>query len=176
MLLGLRIRKLRLSQNRTQQEIADVCQFSKSLLSKIEKGKTNPPVATLMKIADALGVKTSDLLDDDENQNATVFIKAVEISENRIIKTSKGYSFFTFASGRSNKTMQPYMFFAKKGETSQNLSHKGEEFIYILEGSMKFRVGDVEYLLNEGDSLYFDSANEHGLTPITDVKYLAVFS
>lgn len=54
--IGKRIKYLRKSQQRTIQEIAEVCGFSKSLLSKIENGRTTSPVATLVKIANALGV------------------------------------------------------------------------------------------------------------------------
>ena len=57
--LSRRIRFIRKQQNRTLEEISSVCGFTKSLLSKIENGVTTPPIATLMKIADALHVNIS---------------------------------------------------------------------------------------------------------------------
>jgi transcriptional regulator with XRE-family HTH domain len=175
--LGKKIRLLRKRQNRTLDEVANQCGFTKSLLSKIENGRTMPPIATMMKIAGALGVKMSDLLDDNHDQG-TVYTKAEEHASGEAwIATNKGYSFFPFAASR-DKIMQPYLFHAKKGEVKEHLlSHEGEEFIYMLEGTMKYRIGSVEYTLGPGESVYFHSLEEHALTPITDeVRYLAVFS
>lgn len=174
--IGLQIRKHRLLQKRTLQEIADVCGFTKSLLSKIETGKVMPPVSTLMKISRAMGISMSLLLEDGA-ENATVFTRAPAFSNDRMIKTDKGYFFYAFAGERPRKLMQPFMFCAKKGEIRRHqLSHSGEEYIYMLSGSMKYRVGSVEYLLNPGDSLYFDACENHELHPVTDeVRYLAVF-
>jgi transcriptional regulator with XRE-family HTH domain len=162
---------------RTLQEIADQCGFTKSLMSKIETGKTVPPVSTLVKIAGALGVKVSALLDEEDEESKTVYVPAKSILEDKMIRTNKGYSFYTVASERSNKNMQPFLFFAKKGEVKvHKLSHQGEEYIYMLEGCMNYKVGNTEYMLNPGDSLYFDSFQQHELHPLTEeVKYLAVF-
>ncbi|NOU68878.1 helix-turn-helix domain-containing protein [Paenibacillus sp. LMG 31461] len=177
-MLGKRIRVIRKEQRRTQEEIAKVCGFTKSLLSKIESGQTMPAVATLMKIANALGVKVSDLL-DEEAPNETVWTCANQYQdETKWIQTDKGYSFFAFAIGRRNKIMQPYLFIAKQGEVKKHLfSHEGEEFIYVLSGSMRYKVGNTDYVMNEGDGIYFNSMEEHTVTPISEqVKYLAVFT
>lgn len=175
--LGNRIRKLRKEQNRKLTEIADICGFSKSLLSQIENGKTMPPISTLVKIADALGTKVSTLLDDQE-QKGTIFT-GKETSQSRLTKTEKGYSFFAFAVERSDKLMQPYLFVARKDDHDSKhvFSHDGEEFLFILEGQMRYKVDGMEYTLGPGDSLYFDSIEKHSLAPITDeVKYVAVFT
>lgn len=175
--LGDKIKKLRKEQNRSLTEIADICGFSKSLLSKIENGKTMPPISTLIKIADALGTKVSILL-DDQQQSGTIYTTEVQ-SQSKLVKTEKGYSFFAFAVEREDKLMQPFLFVSRKDEHDSRhvFSHNGEEFIFILEGKMKYKVGNVEYTLNPGDSLYFDSIEKHSLSPITnEVKYLAVFT
>jgi quercetin dioxygenase-like cupin family protein len=73
--------------------------------------------------------------------------------------------------------MQPMLFVAKKGEVKQHeLSHEGEEFIYVIEGEMKMTLGDAEYLLKAGDSMYFNCLQKHGIMPVSDeVKYLDIF-
>ena len=174
--IGVHIKKLRTHQNRTLQEIADACGFTKSLLSKIENGVVIPPVATLSKIAKALGVKISVLI--EEGQKVGSFFTPTDlITESGRVKTDKGYSFFTFASEHQNKKMQPFLFTARKGEVVEHhVSHEGEEFIYMLEGEMKFKVGNVEYVLKPGDSIYFDSIEQHGVMPISvEAKYIDVF-
>ena len=173
--IGDRIKVLRISQNRTMQDLSDACELSKSMISKIENNKTIPSVAALVKIAKALGTNISSLLEQDGFLNAIITTrqKAVE----NLTTTDKGYSIYPYASGYHEKKMQPFLFVAKKGEvTPHELSHEGEEFIYIIKGQMKMQVGDNEYLLNTGDSLYFNSVQRHGIMPVSDeVMYLDIF-
>lgn len=176
--LGKRIKQLRKEQRRTQDDIAERCGFTVSLLSKIENGKTTPPVSTLVKIANALGVNVSDLLEERATGGPSFSTGADLSSSDKWIKTNKGYSFHAFASEFRDKKMQPFLFRAKKGEVKQHaFSHEGEEFIYMLEGRMKYKIGPIEYTLEPGDSIYFNSLEEHLLTPITEeAQYLAVFT
>ncbi len=175
--IGTRIQKLRRRQNRTLEEVARQCGFTKSLLSKIERGRTNPPLATLAKLADALGIKLSDLLSHDAAAG-TVYTPAARLGEEAPTVTDKGYAFHLFAGSRPDKLMQPFLFVGRKGEIKPSpLSHRGEEFLYVLSGQVRFRVGAVEYILGPGDSLYFDSEEEHDLQiESEEARYLAIFS
>lgn len=173
--IGQRIKRLRLRQKRTLEQIASLAGFSKSLLSKIECGKTTPPIATLTRIASALGVNIGDIV-SDQAVTSTAYTPAEKVSV--LTRTEKGYEFGLFAATRAEKQMQPFLFVAKKGKVKKGtLSHPGEEFVYVLEGRMKFRVGNVEYQMGPGDGLYFDAQEEHDLQPISEeVRYLAVFT
>lgn len=176
--IGTRIKYIRKQQNRTQDEIALQCSFTKSLLSKIENGKTKPSIATLIKISDALGVDIADLL-STKQEASTIFTPNEQASDPvKSVTTDKGYSFFAFATGRNDKLMQPYLFTATKGNAaSSRFSHRGEEFIYVLEGEMRYRIGSVEYTMRPGDSVYFNGLEEHSLSPLSEqVKYLAIFT
>ena len=122
------------------QDIADACSFSKSLLSKIQNGRIVPPVATLVKIANALGTKVSGLIEDGVNV-ATVYARCEE-SLQGLAETEKGYCIYPFASQHRAKKMQPFLFVARKGKVKEHhVSHEGEEFLYVIEGEMKFQVG-----------------------------------
>jgi transcriptional regulator with XRE-family HTH domain len=159
--IGERIRKIRMQQGRTIQEIADVCQCSKALLSKIENNKVVPAVATLSKIAKALGVKVSVLLEEGANGE-------VAFTSNMN---------FAFAPHVINKKMQPMLFRAVKGIVkTHTVHHEGEEFIYVLEGELKVHIGSVEYTLKTGESVYFEALGEHGVMPVTaEALYLDIF-
>jgi len=174
--IGDHIRKIRLQQGRTMQEIADSCQCSKALLSKIENGKVVPAVATLSKIAKALGVKTSVLLEEGEDGGVALTPNIQALPEN-FIATSKGYGIFAFAPHVINKKMQPVLIRAVKGEVrAHTVHHEGEEFFYVLEGELKVHIGTTEYLLKTGESIYFGSFNDHGVMPVTPVAvYLDIF-
>jgi transcriptional regulator with XRE-family HTH domain len=175
--IGARIRRIRKMQARTLAEISKRAGITKSMLSKVETGSTVPAIATLSRIAAALGVSASSLLDTGRPQT-TLVTRAGDITPATMPKTEKGYRFFAFAASRNDKAMQPYLFAATKGSISRKaLSHSGEEFVYVLEGDMNYRVGNTRHTLHAGDSLYFDAEEEHDLEPLTkQVKYLAVFS
>ena len=59
--IGTRVRILRESKDMTQQDLADLCNFDKADMSKIESGKANPTIKTLLRISQAMGVKFPDL-------------------------------------------------------------------------------------------------------------------
>lgn len=174
--VGTRIKLLRINQKRTLQEVADSCGLSKSMISKIENNKTIPSVATLVKIAATLGSSISGLL-EQEGWSKTI-VTSQKTAIEKLVKTEKGYMIFPYASDYHDKKMQPFLFLARKGEViPHQLSHEGEEFIFVIEGSMKMQVGDTEYILNSGDSLYFNALHKHGITPITEeVSYIDVFT
>lgn len=175
--IGNNIRMLRTRQRQTLEEVARACGCTRSLLSKIENGKSTPPLATLMRIAAALGVKVAVLLAEDEGQGSA-YVSAARITPEAMVRTEKGYSFYTFVPEIAGKMMQPFLFTARKGEVREHkLTHAGEEFVYMLEGRMSYRVGGIEYTLNTGDALYFDSGQTHSFTPLSDeVRYLGVFA
>lgn len=173
--IGERIKMLRLSQNRTMQDIAEASDLSKSMISKIENNKAVPSVAALVKIAKSLGTTISCLLEQESFLNA-IHITKKEALQN-LTPTDKGYSIHPYASGFHAKKMQPFLFVARKTEViPHELSHEGEEFIYVIKGHMMVRVGEIVYRLNVGDSLYFNSIQKHGIIPVSEeVTYLDIF-
>lgn len=173
--IGTHLRRLRIRQNRTIQSIADGCKLSKSMISKIETNKVVPSVSTLVKLAKALGTNVSALL--EENGDVTAVLIPAARAEDNLTRTDRGYCMAPFAPEFKNKQMQPFLFVARKGEVkTHHLTHDGEEFIYVLEGQMKFQVGDTEYSMKAGDGLYFNSLEKHQVIPVTEtVKYLDIF-
>ncbi|MFC0181722.1 Cupin domain protein [Pseudarcicella hirudinis] len=173
--IGDRIRILRTTQKRTLQEIADECELSKSMISKIENNRTIPSVAALIKIARVLGTTISGLLEKEGWLNAILTTR--QKAQENLTQTEKGYSIYPYGSEYHAKKMQPMLFVAKKGEVKPHqLSHEGEEFIYVIRGEMKMQVGEIEYHLKEGDGFYFNCTLKHGIMPVTEeVEYLDIF-
>jgi len=173
--IGERIKILRNNQKRILQDIAEASDLSRSMISKIENNKTVPSVAALIKIARALGTNISSLLENNGLLNAIVTTR--QKAEKSLTPTDKGYSIYPYGSEYHEKKMQPFLFVAKKGQVKPHeVSHEGEEFIYIIRGKMKMQIGEAEYLLNAGDSLYFNCLQKHGIMPESDeVVYLDIF-
>ena len=174
--IGLRIKRMRLQQRRTQQEIADFCGFTKSHLSKIETGKVMASIGVLAKISESLNTKISILLNEENHKE--VFIDRQDEVESQLQKTSKGYSVYPFAAGKDDKKMQPFYFVTRKEDhILHTTTHEGEEFFYIIEGEMILKIGTNEYHLKEGDGFYFDTRYEHQTIPLSEVvRVLDIFS
>lgn len=173
--IGERVRRLRNLQGRTLQDIASTSGFSRSLLSKIENGKIIPPVATLVRIAAALGTHVSSLLEDQAGEDASFATR--DETMNGFVDTERGYSISPLAGHLKDKKMQPFLFRVRQGEVKEHhVTHGGEELVYVISGRIKFRVGAVEYTLSEGDSLYFDPRVSHNVLPDSEeALYLDIF-
>ncbi len=174
--IGSNIRRIRLSAGLTQQELANGCGLTKSMISKVENGVVVPALGTLTRIATVLKVKVATLMEADDGHGTVMTINPFA-DPSRFVMTMLGYSIFSPAACKTDKRMQPIMVCAKKGEVKRHLvSHQGDEFLFIFEGEMNFRVGEETYLLRQGDSLYFDGHNKHGIMSVpNEVKYLDLF-
>jgi transcriptional regulator with XRE-family HTH domain len=174
--IGIRIRSIRMQQGRTLDDVAQACECSKSLLSKIETGKVVPALATLSKIANALGVRISTLLEDGEDHQPAVTRSLLDQPE-QFVATDRGYTIYAVAPHFLNKKMQPVLVYGRKGEVlPHSVSHAGEEFIIVLQGEVQAHIGSNQYHLKQGDSIYFQSSYEHGFMPVTETAvYLDVF-
>ncbi|MBA3686611.1 MAG: cupin domain-containing protein, partial [Planctomycetes bacterium] len=110
---------------------------------------------------------------DDQHAARTVVTRAAVPDE----RTDKGYLFRLIAAERADKAMQPFLFTAKRGEiTAGGLRHPGQEFVHVLSGTVDYRVGATTWTLAAGDSLYFDSDEEHDVVPVSETAtWLAIF-
>lgn len=174
--IGARIRQLRRDRQMTLQQLADLCHCTKSLLSKIENNKAMPAIGTLVTIAESLGSDVGELI-EQKNAKLVAFSDYAAV-DNDLVHVETGYRVFPFAQKYKHKKMQPFLFVARKGEVKEHhVRHSGEEFIYVLKGKMRFQVGENEYTLAEGDSLYFQAIEQHQVIPITnEVRYLDIFA
>ena len=174
--IGTHIRKLRRLQRFTLQNVADKCGFTKSLLSKIETGAVVPPMSTLVKIAGALGTNIAALMSEGDRLDC-VFIPANK--EAKPVPTESGYAVLPLAVEFKEKKMQPFIFSIRPEDLSDKAnSHLGEEFIFVLEGSMEFRVGETTYTMGPRDSIFFNSISEHYISRVfsDQVVYLNIFN
>jgi transcriptional regulator with XRE-family HTH domain len=165
--LGQKIRTLRERMGLSLQEMAERSNFSKPLLAQIENDVVAPPVATLMRIAKALNVNIGYFFQEEESGNRAVIVRKNERKQvfRRIHEDPSkiGYYYEALAYPKADKRMEPFhvKFEAIKKEDLVFLTHKGEEFVFVLEGQLEFSYEDQVYLLDPGDSLYFDSSIPH---------------
>ena len=171
--LGNKIRNLRKHRALTLQEVSDLTGLSKPLLSQIENNIAAPPIATLIKISTALGVKISHFF---QNQNMDDRIVVVKKNERYGVKklfhhkneTRIGYRWESLAYPMVGKQMEPFVVEIEPRDEDDLLfnDHKGEEFHFVLDGIVEFRSAEQVHHLEKGDSIYFDSSIPHALRGI----------
>ncbi|HWP95881.1 MAG TPA: XRE family transcriptional regulator [Syntrophomonadaceae bacterium] len=179
LLIARQIRKIRIEKELTLEEVAVRSGFTKGLLSKIENNKVSPPVSTLAKIARALDISLGDLFSSTNVEQVKLVQKEEWIRYNPE-HAAGGQIIETLMYGFKNQKMEPLMISIDNPDIYQvrHYNHPGQEFIFILEGSMKYFYADQEYLLQQGDALYFNAENLHGPLPISgqQVRYLSVLN
>ena len=175
--IGEHLKVLRSARGMTLERLAASTGLTKSYLSKIQNSRKLPPIATLSRIAQALGTGIGSFFGDilEAREGASVVRKNERLP---VVRggTAFGYDYVSLAHKRLSKRMEPFVFtFPSKIDRHVFFDHGGEEFVFILSGTVIFQVGDERSTLEEGDSLYFDAAIPHrGWSVGRDAKALVV--
>jgi transcriptional regulator with XRE-family HTH domain len=181
--LGKTIRVLRSRGGLRLEDLARRAGFTKGFLSKIENGKATPPIATLMRLAQALAVDPAVFFqaarpNGADDPNRTVHVPPQARLSVANAAAGPGYSYWALASGRTHKAMEPFLLTVRPREfdRSKRFEHPGDEFIFVLNGRCDYVVGEETFSLGPGDSLYFDASRPHAPLPKGGpVTFLAIF-
>lgn len=168
-LIGKLIKQLRQENSQSLEDLAQRAGVTQSKLEAIEEGRVTPSLGVLMKISRALGSRLGTLLDGQENFGAVVTRarKGVEVDVAMSADEHNAHlKFFALAQGKTDRHMEPLTIEVKDSDKAVQLKseHEGEEFLYVLEGSVKLYYGEETHLLEKGDSIYYDSVVPHYLT------------
>ena len=178
--LGQKIKNLRQRKGISRQQIVERTGLSKPLLSQIESEVVAPPVATLLKISKALNVNIGYFFQEEETGKRAVVVRKNERKQvfRRIHEdpSKVGYYYESLAYPKADKHMEPFQvqFEIKRKEDLIFFTHKGEEFVFILEGQLEFNYENETFLLEVGDSLYFDSSLPHAFRAMGRENALAI--
>lgn len=165
--IGKKILQIRELKNITLDELAERSQLSAEQIAQIEDEKILPSLAPLIKIARALGVRLGTFLDDSDHLGPVVSRKEASTASASFSNTNSQarshLDFFALAGGKSGRHMEPFIIDIKPSQPSDHVcsSHEGEEFIFVMEGTVDISYGKEIYVLNTGDSIYYDSFIEH---------------
>jgi transcriptional regulator with XRE-family HTH domain len=167
--IGKRIKEFRRNKSLTLQELADKTGFSKGYLSKVETSVKAPPVATLSVIARELDVTVSSLLGEEAQQDNISVVRKNERTQMASTGEDFGYAYEALANLYPNKHMEPFILsYPSKEAINYAFQHDGEEMLFVLHGKIRFKYGDREFMLNEGDCVYFDASTLHTGEPVGD--------
>lgn len=175
--IAARIRDLREIAGISPESLANELSIDPALYREYESGDTDIPVSFLYEIAGKFNVELSAIL---TGEGPRLHIYSV-VRKGKGVGTErrKEYKYQNLAYNFVHKRMEPFIVTVDPEPESapfhQNL-HPGQEFNYVLEGSMKVIVNGKEVTLQEGDSLYFDSSYSHGMKALGNkpCRFLAI--
>jgi len=130
-----------------------------------ENGEQDIPISVLNNIAGRLGIDMTVIItgEDPRMKSAAVCRKGKGVQ----IERYPGYEFSSLAYNFKGRTMEPLLVLLDSSRPpAAQVSHSGQEFNYVVEGSMKVTVGKAEYILSEGDSIYFDATLPHSQSAV----------
>lgn len=166
--IGERIKQLRESKSISVAEMAQRSGLDGLQIEAIEQTGILPSLAPLIKIARVLGVRLGTFLDDYDElgpviSRKTEYNKSISFST-KDVSSHRHMDYFSLSAAKSGRHMEPFIVQIEPIEEGVDFilsTHEGEEFIYCLEGIVEIQYGNSTYLLEEGDSIYYDSIIAH---------------
>lgn len=171
-----RLRGLRDVLELTAEDIARDCDISAEEYRLAETGDYDISVSMLQKIARHYGIALDALMFGEEPKMSSYFL--TRAGKGTSIERTKAYKYQSLAAGFMNRTADPFIVTveAKPDVPIHYNSHNGQEFNLVLEGRMLISIDGKDLILNEGDSLYFNSKLPHGMKALDGktVRFLAI--
>jgi transcriptional regulator with XRE-family HTH domain len=158
--IGEKIRRLRKANNLTQEELANRAYLTKGFISQLERDLTSPSIITLKGILDVLGEELADFFLDIKHESVLFNQKARVLSST----STEHMKVELLVPSAQSRLMDPVLVSLEPGtSTETHLGHEGEEFGFLLQGSVTLWVDKEPYRMRKGDSFYFASHKEHKL-------------
>ncbi|MBC8592240.1 cupin domain-containing protein [Oscillospiraceae bacterium N12] len=170
-----RLRGLRDVLELTADDIARDCDITADEYLLAETGDYDISVSMLQKIARNYGIALDALMFGEEPKMSTYFL--TRAGKGTSIERTKAYKYQSLAAGFMNRNADPFIVTVEPNDNPIHYnSHSGQEFTLVLEGRMMISIDGKELVLNQGDSLYFNSKLPHGMKALDGktVRFLSV--
>ncbi|MCF0107097.1 MAG: helix-turn-helix transcriptional regulator [Holdemanella sp.] len=156
MKIGNRIKELRLKNNLTLEELASRSELTKGFLSQLERDLTSPNISTLEDILEALGTNLSEFFQSEPEEK--IVFKASDFFENE----QESYKVEWIVPNAQKNKMEPILLTLYSGMDSKELSgHTGDEFGYVLRGSIELVIGNKKYKVKAKETFYLSGPESH---------------
>jgi transcriptional regulator with XRE-family HTH domain len=159
--LGDRVRELRRGRGLTLEELAERSGVSRAMISKVERGEKNPTLVVAAKVAEGLEITLSELLGTEERRKIIVVHR-----ERRMVMRDPetGFERQLLSPSLGRRAVEFIRNIVPRESTSgEFLPHRRgvEEYVVVEKGRLRAIIGGEEYLLEEGDALYFEADVSH---------------
>lgn len=157
--IGGKIKRLRVANSLTLEELANRCELTKGFLSQVERNLTSPSISTLEDILEALGTNLREFFDERDDEQVVFSTKDYFINEQDL------YTISYIVPNAQKNDMEPiYVELQKGAKTGEIEPHEGQEFGYVLAGKVQLHYGDQVYSLKKGQTFYIKGDKNHFLT------------
>ncbi len=158
--IGESIKRRRLKLGLTQEELAARTELSKGFISQLERNLTSPSIATLMDILEALGTEISDFFAQSSDEKVTFTPDDMSVKTDDELLSAICW----LVPNAQKNALEPILVtLSAGGSTYPDDPHEGEEFGYVLSGSVTLVLGLRRFKLKKGDSFCFKPTEEHYL-------------
>jgi transcriptional regulator with XRE-family HTH domain len=165
--LGDELRVLRLQRGLTLAQVAEATNISKSFLSLVESGRSDITIGRLMRLVAFYGVSVTDLIPGARNAQSIAVFRAGE--GRSVASPSEGIRDFLLAPDTRRSMLPLLAIFDAGGHNVEPAQHDGEEFLYVIDGSLEVQIQGAEpIVLGEGDNMYFDANLPHAYRNAAD--------
>lgn len=165
--IGEKIKRLRLENSLTQEELANRCELSKGFISQLERDMTSPSITSLVDILESLGTNLTEFFSEDEEEKI-VF----EIADHfETIDDDLKYELQWIVPNAQKNMMEPILLTIEPGgQYMDDTPHQGEEFGYVLSGVVQVCIGTKKYKAKKGESFYYKSRLDHTIKNVGKTK------
>ena len=156
--IGSKLKDLRVQKGLTQEELADRAELTKGFISQLERNLTSPSIATLMDILQCLGTSIGEFF-NEETEEQVVFSRNdyFEKTDSEL----KNMIQWIIPNAQKNE-MEPILLTLQAGgSVYPDNPHEGEEFGYVLKGSVILHIGNRSYTARTGESFYYSADKQH---------------
>ena len=175
--IAQRLRELREITGISAETLATELNISLEDYMSYESGESDIPVSFLYGVAGKFGVELTAILTGEGPKLHTYSV--VKNGKGISVERRKQYQYKSLAHNFINKKAEPFLVTVDPTDNSvpfQYNSHAGQEFNYVIEGTLQVSVNDHFITLEQGDSLYFDSSIKHGMKALNNkpAKFIAI--
>ncbi|MCF6335975.1 MAG: cupin domain-containing protein [Spirochaetales bacterium] len=161
---GENIKAIRIDRNISREKLAGAIEKDELYLKLVEEEGLEVSVSDLLKMANILDTDISSLIDGKGFHKKGVVVTR---SDSRVrVERKRRLDYESLAPHYSGRHMEPFLVEIKENDIVEYSSHEGEEFHYVMTGTLKIVIDGKEHILKEGDSIYFDSSFPHALSAI----------
>jgi transcriptional regulator with XRE-family HTH domain len=171
--LGDRLRARRKALGKTMQQVADEASLTIGFISQIERGISTPSLASLYNVAKALDASIDMFVSQTPAHSHSVVSYAGKRTVLEARTTARFYEFLE--RGFPDAKLNACLSHVPPGHASETMSHEGEEFIYLVAGTMLYQIDGETFELGAGDTLHFDSRRPHRGTNIGDTTAIELW-
>jgi transcriptional regulator with XRE-family HTH domain len=172
--VGRRIRRIRQDRGLTLKQIESVVGISAAHLSMIERGMASPTIKSLERIALALGVRASNLIDIPPARAPEPVRPG---SRSSVVVHDGSTTLEPLTNRNMNSEMSVFIAtFAGDGRITTVDGNSGEEFCLVLDGFLEITVNDRPYMLRPGDSMHFKAVRSHSIRNPTETAARALWA